>query len=173
MELVFHGSKESYGKVDYVGAWFEKSAKFIQNSSIHCAFVATNSICQGESVAALWRNIIGNLNVNITFAYETFKWVSEASDMAAVHCVIIGFSLSTTAKNKQIFLPDGTHTSANNINGYLVDGPNVFIESRGRCIENALPKWSKEVNQQMTAISFLQRMNTNHWSQVIQNQHNS
>ena len=85
MELVFHGSKESYGKVDYVGAWFEKSAKFIQNSSIHCAFVATNSICQGESVAALWRNIIGNLNVNITFAYETFKWVSEASDMAAVH----------------------------------------------------------------------------------------
>ena len=143
MELVFHGSKESYGKVDYVGAWFEKSAKFIQNSSIHCAFVATNSICQGESVAALWRNIIGNLNVNITFAYETFKWVSEASDMAAVHCVIIGFSLSTTAKNKQIFLPDGTHTSANNINGYLVDGPNVFIESRGRCIENALPKMVK------------------------------
>lgn len=143
MELVFHGSKESYGKVDYVGAWFEKSAKFIQGSNIHCAFVATNSICQGESVAALWRNIIDNFGIAISFAYETFKWISEASDMAAVHCVIIGFSLAANVKHKEIFTSNGSINNANNINGYLVDGPNVFIESRGRCLENSIPKMVK------------------------------
>ena len=146
MEVVFNGSKESYGKVDYVGAWFEKGAQYIQGSKSKCAFVATNSICQGECVAALWRNILINRNIEILFAYDTFKWVSEASDMAAVHCVIVGFwwrDKESELIKKRIYHSDGSFSQADIINGYLSPAPVLFIESRGSAISQGIPKITK------------------------------
>ena len=120
----------SYKDIDYVACWYKKAAEFIQNTKIHCAFVSTNSITQGEQVAALWQNLQG---IHIDFAYRTFKWQSESTKMAAVHVVIIGFSCIQNKNSKFIFNGD-ENISAENINGYLIDAPNVFINNRSKPI---------------------------------------
>ena len=119
------------GKIDYVAAWYFKAAEFSQSKKIRCAFVSTNSITQGEQVTDVWKILVERFNLHIDFAYRTFKWSSESANMAAVHCVIIGFSTSFNTKQKIIF--DGEEKIvAQNINFYLQDGATVFIESRTR-----------------------------------------
>ena len=111
--------------LDYVTSWYFKASQFMENNSVRSAFVSTNSITQGEQVAPLWKI----LNAHIDFAHRTFKWDSESNDKAAVHCVIIGFSVAPNPKPKIIF--DGEQKIfAENINGYLQDAPNVYIEKR-------------------------------------------
>jgi len=123
--------------LDFVAAWYKKASDLIQGSNTHCAFVSTNSICQGEQVAPLW----SELPVTIDFAYRTFKWHNEASGNAAVHCVIIGFSHAPctlpdnpSSKNKIIYNEDGVPHPAHNNNAYLVDAPNVIITSRSKSL---------------------------------------
>ena len=110
--------------LDYVTGWYKKAVDIIKDTRIECAFVSTNSITQGEQVAPLWKL----LDTNINFAYRTFNWDSEANLKAHVHCVIIGFA-NFPRKEKKIY-DNGTLIKAKNINGYLIDAPNVFIESR-------------------------------------------
>ena len=160
MKIAFY-DLEKYGKLDYVCAWFNKASDFIAGTNIRCAFVATNSICQGESVGILWKHIFSK-NVHIDFAYKTFKWFSESTDMAQVHVVIIGFS-QVEGLQKKIYTAefvrddDGNfkldeegkkvekieYTPAQNINGYLLDAPNIYIENRGNPLNKNLPKMSK------------------------------
>ena len=121
------GNWKTYGTLDYVSCWYKKASDYINNTLIHCAFVSTNSICQGEQVANLWEPLFES-GIQIDFAHRTFQWDSEASLKAHVHCVIVGFSQAGT-KNKRIF-SDGKMTLAKNINPYLVDADNVFIVSR-------------------------------------------
>jgi hypothetical protein len=118
------------GKIDYVSAWYYKAAHYIQNTRICVAFVSTNSICQGEQVASVWGTIMDLFHVSIDFAYRTFRWDNEAKGKAAVHCVIVGFSLNQK-RNKVIF-ENNDSVVAKNINPYLVDAPNVFIENRSK-----------------------------------------
>ncbi len=126
--------------VDYVAGWYVKASQLIQNTNIRCAFVSTNSICQGEQVPAVWKLLTEKYNVNIDFAYQTFKWESEAVDMAHVHVVIVGFSCHADSENlrfsceRKIFDSNGSIVLAKNINPYLVDAPNVFIEKRSKSI---------------------------------------
>jgi len=125
----------SYKDIDYVACWFKKAALFIQNTGISCAFVSTNSIAQGEQVAALWEELMTCLNIKINFAYQTFKWSNEAKGKAAVYCVIVGFSTQDrTAKRLYYFDEFGELQSSNvgNINGYLHDATNVFITVRSK-----------------------------------------
>lgn len=117
---------KNYGTLDYVSCWYKKAADFINNTLIHCAYVSTNSICQGEQVANLWEPLF-KAGVKIDFAHRTFQWDSEASLKAHVHCVIVGFS-QVGGNVKKIF-SDGRMTLAKNINPYLVDADNVFIVS--------------------------------------------
>lgn len=140
MDFVFDGFG-NYGKLDYVACWYKKSYEFIKGTEIKCAFVSTNSITQGESVATMWKPLF-EMELQIDFAYQTFKWNSESTDQAAVHCVIIGFSCGA-GKQKIIFDEDGNGHEAKNINGYLLDAPNVFIENRGAVLTKGLPKMSK------------------------------
>jgi hypothetical protein len=128
MDYIFEGVK-NYGNLDYVAAWYMKAAKYIQNTNIECAFVSTNSISQGEQVAILWRPLMEECRIYINFAHRTFRWDSEASLKAHVHCVIIGFSLNEH-KTKLIFDEKAKAKKAKNINGYLIDAQNIFIESR-------------------------------------------
>ncbi|MBR6204958.1 MAG: class I SAM-dependent DNA methyltransferase [Candidatus Methanomethylophilaceae archaeon] len=115
------------GKMDYVCAWYRKSAEYIAGTDIRVALVSTNSITQGEQVAYLWGHLLRMFDICIDFAYRTFKWSNEARGVAAVHCVIIGFSRSNN-RTKRIY--DGTETRvATNISPYLVDAPNVIVES--------------------------------------------
>ena len=116
------------GKIDYVAAWYYKAAKYLQGTSIRAAFVSTNSIMQGEQVAAVWKPLFDMFGIRIDFGYRTFKWSNEAKGKAAVHCVIVGFSAGRGGE-KVIF--DGEEKiTAKNINPYLVDAQDAFIDSR-------------------------------------------
>lgn len=120
----------SYKDIDYVACWYEIAARYIQSTVIRCGFVSTNSICQGEQVAPLWRRMIDEHQMQINFAYRTFKWSNEAKGKAAVYCVIIGFSDMQSKIRKTIFESDDSIMNAGNINAYLIDAPNVFIANR-------------------------------------------
>ncbi len=145
-----------YKDIDYVACWYYKAAQYIQGTNTHCALVSTNSITQGEQVAALWEKL-KLFGTKVDFAYRTFQWDSEANIKAHVHCVIIGFShapvipvLDTgiskqkivgssptmTSETKKIFLNENQIVNAKNINGYLLDAPNVLINIRSKPISD-------------------------------------
>lgn len=122
--------------IDYVAGWYLKSAQFInQNPSIRAALVSTNSITQGEQVAAIWKPLFEQYGIHFDFAYRTFRWDSEADIKAHVHCVIIGFS-KVEHSLKHIYLKNSQLIPAKNINGYLLDAPNVFIDNRKKPLCN-------------------------------------
>ncbi len=121
----------TYKDVDYVACWYAKAADYIKQTKTRCAFVSTNSITQGEQVSAIWTNLLKDIHID--FAYKTFKWISESKKAAAVYCVIIGFSYIQNESQKFIFNGD-EKISAKNINGYLIDAPNIFINSRSKPI---------------------------------------
>ena len=142
MDIVFDGIKDR-GNLDYVSAWYKKAAELMKGTTIKAAFVSTNSITQGEQAAILWK-LLFELGFHIDFAWRTFRWDSESNQKAHVHCVIVGFSCrdalnaDANAKNadargaslqRRIFNADGTVVKAKNINGYLLDAPNIFVES--------------------------------------------
>ena len=126
---VFSGNPKA-GKLDYVAAWYKLAARYMENTQIKSAFVSTNSISQGEQVSILWKDLFDNHGVEIIFAHRTFSWTSEASDKAAVHCVVIGFSCFKHTRSKWIFEGERCR-QVTHVNGYLVDGPDIFIQSRG------------------------------------------
>ncbi len=130
------------GKIDYVAAWYWKAAELMRTAKqIRAALVSTNSITQGEQVAAIWQPLFERFGLQIDFAYRTFRWDSEADIKAHVHCVIIGFSLKDTigipkGYEKKIYLSDHQVVQDNNINPYLIDAPTVWLESRTKPICN-------------------------------------
>ncbi|MBO4618887.1 MAG: class I SAM-dependent DNA methyltransferase, partial [Victivallales bacterium] len=130
---IFGQKWPNLGNLDYVCCWYKKSAEYMQGTAIRAALVSTNSITQGGQVADLWQGLVEQYGVGIDFAHRTFKWFSEAKDMAQVHVVIVGFSVgsagSASTSSKTIF--DGAIAiPARHINPYLIDAPDVFIASR-------------------------------------------
>ena len=125
---VFGAKWKNAGNLDYVSCWYKKAADLMKGTSIRTALVSTNSVSQGESVAILWKPLFED-GVHIDFAHRTFRWDSEASIKAHVHCVIIGFSIAPFYKAKVIYSAERP-LIASNINAYLIDAENIFIESR-------------------------------------------
>ena len=121
------------GKIDYVSGWYFKASELIQNTNIKVAFVSTNSITQGEQVAGVWKPLYDRFNIHIDFAHRTFRWDSEASLKAHVHCVIVGFSNQLNTNPKQLF-ESKQYKLVSNINPYLISAPNIFITSRKKPI---------------------------------------
>ena len=115
--------------LDYVCCWYKKAAQLMQNSHTRTGFVSTNSICQGAQVPILWNVLLNDFHVHINFAYQTFKWNSEASEKAAVHCVIIGFS-TDEVKQKYLFTSSGQMQQVSNISPYLFEGDDTFAVSQ-------------------------------------------
>jgi len=122
------------GNLDYVSCWYKKAADLIKDTQIHAALVSTNSISQGESVTNLWKPLF-EMGIQINFAHRTFRWDSEASIKAHVHCVIIGFSCAPSYRPKVIYTAERPLV-VTNINGYLVDANNFFIENRSNPLCN-------------------------------------
>jgi type I restriction-modification system DNA methylase subunit len=118
---------DNSGELDYVACWYKVAAKYIRNTNIRCAFVSTNSICQGHQVMPLWKGLFDE-GVVIKYAYTTFIWDSEASEKAHVYCVIIGFSM--VRDNKGLLISGNQTREVDNINGYLIDAPNIFVSKR-------------------------------------------
>ena len=120
------------GKIDYVAGWYYKAAQLVHNTKTRAAFVSTNSITQGEQVASIWEPLSELFNIHIDFAHRTFRWDSEASLKAHVHCVIIGFSAGRE-KHKCIY--DGERKNyVDHINYYLLDAPDIFIKAKQKPI---------------------------------------
>ena len=118
------------GNLDYVCCWYKKATDIMEGTDIRSALVSTNSVTQGETVANLWKPLF-EAGVHIDFAHRTFRWDSEASIKAHVHCVIVGFSIAPSNKQKFI-ISDGFYETADNINAYLLDAENIFVESRSK-----------------------------------------
>lgn len=134
---IFENVKNA-GNLDYVSCWYKKAADYMAHNSVRTALVSTNSITQGEQVAILWKPLFEH-GVHIDFAHRTFRWDSEASVKAHVHCVIVGFSCAPNNKPKIIF-NDEQIAFANNINGYLVDADNIFIQNSSKTVCASAPQ---------------------------------
>ena len=119
------------GKNDYVACWYFKAAQLMVGTSIRTAFVSTNSITQGEQVASVWKPLYERFNIHIDFAHRTFRWDSEASLKAHVHCVIVGFSIAENKAERRLF-DNGNEKIAKIINPFLIDAPIIFIENRSK-----------------------------------------
>lgn len=134
---IFGKKVKGVGNLDYVTCWYRKAVDIMKGTSIQAAFVSTNSICQGEQVPIFWKELL-SLGVIINFAHRTFRWDSEASLKAHVHCVIIGFSLLEYSK-KTLYSSENM-TIVDNINPYLVSAPATIIENRNKCISDSVPQ---------------------------------
>ena len=133
MLYVFGKDWKNLGNIDYVGAWYKRSAELMKGTSIQTALVSTNSISQGEQVANLWAPLMRD-GLKINFAHCTFRWDSEASLKAHVHVVIVGFSYVDNHNN--FIFDNGQTIKAAHINPYLVDAPDTFIYSRSKALCN-------------------------------------
>ena len=127
IQTIFKGVK-NVGNLDYVACWYKKAAELMQGTNIRAALVSTNSICQGEQVAILWKELFSQ-GVHIDFAYRTFRWDSESSIVAQVHCVIVGFSQAPNPQKRRLF-DNGAERAVDNINGYLIEADDIVVESR-------------------------------------------
>ena len=130
MAAVF-GAFGNAGDLDYVSCWFVKAAQYARDTRARCAFVSTNSLCQGEQVPVLWGLLFNDFSLKIHFAHRTFRWTSEARGKAHVHVVIIGFG-SFDVDKKQIFEYAGDDerpacTAVANISPYLTAGPDRYV----------------------------------------------
>lgn len=128
---------KSAGSLDYVACWHKKASEYMKGHHVRCAFVSTNSICQGQQVEPLWRPLFGD-GFHIDFAYPTFEWDSQASDEAHVHVVIVGFS-EGEARERLLFDNSGAPKVVKNINGYLAPVDDMFVSRRARPLCNVLP----------------------------------
>ena len=134
LDLVCHDCGKN---IDYVAGWYYKAARLTKGINTRVALVSTNSITQGEQVSIIWKKLVEQYGIRIDFAYRTFRWDSEATLKAHVHCVIVGFSNSNTPDRQPHIIYDGDKTIyTDNINPYLLSAPNIFVESRKKPLCN-------------------------------------
>jgi len=123
------------GVMDYVANWFMRAVQFVQGTAIRVAFVATNSIAQGEQPGILWAELFRRYVVKIQFAYRTFVWDSESRGRAHVHVVIIGFGAADRPEKYIYELQnDGTAVAmkVKNISPYVFEGNDAVLPNRSR-----------------------------------------
>ena len=133
-----------YKKLDYIASWFYLGARYIKGTKSELAFVSTNSICQGEQVAYLWKPLLNM--IDISFAYTSFKWKNNAKHNAGVTVIIVGIKDKNKEKIKNIYIEDKeeefSKKEVKNINPYLADGENIIIENSNTNINKDFPKMS-------------------------------
>jgi hypothetical protein len=148
MELTFKGVNGA-GVLDLVTAWYLKAAKYMQdyaskinssNPKTITAFVSTNSISQGEQVSVLWGELFNKYKIKIHFAHRTFGWTNEAKGVAAVHCVIVGFS-NYDIPAKKLYSYESLKSDAEiyivkNITPFLTPGSDLLLDKRRNPICN-------------------------------------
>lgn len=131
------------GELDYVACWYRKAAGYIDGTAIRCALVSTNSLSQGEQPGILWTQL-APFGLQIHFAHRTFQWNNEARNVAAVHCIIIGFAQTEPPATRRLFDYAGPKAppqerAVANINAYLLDAPNVLVMPRSTPLADVPP----------------------------------
>lgn len=128
---LFDGRVKNWKSLDYVAGWFLKAADYGTHTPSSAAFVATNSICQGQHVSTLWPEIFATGNA-IIFAHTSFKWANLASHNAGVTVVIVGISTKPRPVRHLYSIFGESHEveckQVSNINAYLVAAPNVEVQ---------------------------------------------
>ncbi|WP_314991322.1 DNA methyltransferase [uncultured Gemella sp.] len=140
MENIFKGVTQ-YKRLDYIGAWFYLGAKYIENTNSKLSFVSTNSICQGEQVALMWKPILEL--VEIGFAYTSFKWQNSAKANAGVTVIVVGLTAKNDSKEKYIYSEESNQEivkKVENINPYLAEGETTFVENRSENINRNISR---------------------------------
>jgi hypothetical protein len=115
---------EKFGELDYIASWFIKAANYLLCCRSKFAFVTTNSINQGAQVHQLWPLIFGR-GLEISFAYQPFKWSNNAKGNAAVICTIIGIA-KVESSDKRMF-SDSSVGAVRSINAYLIPGSMCIV----------------------------------------------
>ncbi|MFC7848332.1 DNA methyltransferase [Arthrobacter sp. NPDC057388] len=128
---------KKYKSLDYVSAWLIKGADYIRGTATKLAFVTTNSISQGEQVGILWPQVLGT-ELEIGYAYTSFKWSNHAKNSAGVTCAVIGLR-NISSEPKYIF-SDEIRLDAKRINPYLADGPDLWLGRRSAPLSAHLPR---------------------------------
>lgn len=130
---VFGQKWKNAGNLDFVAGWYFKSSELMQGTNIKTALVSTNSITQGEQVSILWKPLFDRFNIHIDFAHRTFRWDSESNSKAHVHCVIVGFSCVKNKEKRKLYSNERLQL-VENINAYLIEAENIFIDTRQKPI---------------------------------------
>ena len=173
MERVFKNELNGYNDLDYIAPWFYKASKFILNLSAKCAFVSTNSICQGSQVATLWPSVLDK-KIEIDFVHQSFKWSNNAKSQAAVKVIILG--LRNVSSSPKYIFSNNIRTLVKNISPYLIQGDNIFVFGRRKPLSNlpemnfgsmpndgghltlSLEEYTDLVHSEPTAIKFLKKI---------------
>jgi len=138
MKVVFEKRTATWGTLDYVAGWFMKAVDYGSETQSRTAFVATNSICQGQQVPVLWPLVFATGH-QITFAHTAFKWKNLAANNAGVTVVIVGLSRHPD-RNRKLYVSDKEDTltvkDVENINAYLVPAKNVIVGKRSVSLSN-------------------------------------
>jgi hypothetical protein len=126
------GHLTGYKRLDYISIWFFKASKYIVSKKEKCAFVSTNSVCQGEHVNLLWPELVKNIEIN--FAYKSIKWSNSARGNAGVIVVILG--LAVISNEKKFIFENKNMNIVRHINPYLLPFKDVFINNKSNSISN-------------------------------------
>lgn len=132
MDFVFRKLKK-YRDLDYINCWIYKGADYISGLNAKCAFVTTNSICQGQQVPLIWPHILSK-GIEIDFAHQSFKWTNNAKGNAGVTVIIVG--LRNVSNEPKYLFTDNFRKLAKNINPYLLDGSNTVVSARSKPLSN-------------------------------------
>lgn len=132
MAIVFENIN-GYNNMDYIASWFYLGSKYIDGINAKCAFVSTNSICQGEQVSLIWNNILSE-TIEIDFAVQSFKWTNNAKGNAGVTVIIVG--LRNVSKKQKYLYINNIEKKVNNINAYLIDGSQIIVTKRSKPLSN-------------------------------------
>jgi len=81
----------------------------------------------------LWRHILKD-DIEIFFAFKSFKWKNNAKANAGVIVSIIG--LRNQSNQKKYLYQDNLKKEVKNINAYLLDSNNIFIQKKTKQISN-------------------------------------
>jgi hypothetical protein len=135
---LFKGRVSIWKTLDYVAGWFLKAADFGNFTDTVAAFVATNSICQGQHVPTLWPLLLSTGH-EIAFAHTSFKWANLASHNAGVTVVVVGITRSCPTIRCLYSINEGGESIVkyvSNINPYLVEGENLIISKSTNTLSN-------------------------------------
>lgn len=136
MDRIFGPITKTYKNLDYVAAWYLKAADYGTVVGSQAAFVATNSICQGEQVEMLWP-LIHSRNTEIGFAHQSFKWRNNAAHVAGVTCVIVG--IRRRGPGRKTLYTGELARAVKNIGPYLLEMDDTIVSKESYPI-NGLPK---------------------------------
>ena len=128
MDFVFSKLKK-YRDLDYINCWIYRGSEYISGLNAKCAFVTTNSICQGQQVPLIWPHILSK-DIEIGFAHQSFKWTNNAKGNAGVTVIIVALRNASNAP-KYLFT-NNFMKIVKNINPYLLDGSNTVVSARSK-----------------------------------------